>query len=127
MTNLSRQERAGVFQALQNMRKTGNAAAGSPLDAADMSSLSTTESHRRGALTGSGLTPSNVPMADFLKPRALSTSRDRASNAEQPRSERTAAPIPMKLRYEALEPLTGLGRKPACTNRLPATMRADLK
>ena len=127
MTNLSRQERAGVCQALQHMRKTGNAAAGSPLDAANMSSLSTTESHRTEAPEERGLTSINWPMADLLKPRALSTSRDRASNAEQPRSERTAAPIPMKLRYEALEPLTGLGRKPACTNRLPATMRADLK
>jgi len=32
-------------------------------------------------------------MADLLKPRALSTSRDRASNSEQPRSERTAADV----------------------------------
>ena len=188
MTNLSRQERAGVCQALQHMRKTGNAAAGSPLDAADMSSLSTTESHRRGALTGSGLTPSNVPMADFLKPRYLDGRSDRASNAEQPRSERTAAPLqrnqmetmprmatspcmlgkvevlPAAIRNPHAEVgasvktaasrrADDLGRgvairagklrnegtgkpdclslsevvKPACTNRLPATMRADLK
>jgi len=58
-----------------------------------MSYLSTTESHRTEAPEERGLTSINGPMADLLKPRALSTSRDRASNAEQPRSERTAADV----------------------------------
>ena len=102
-----------------------------------MSYLSTTESHRTEAPEERGLTSINGPMADLLKPRALSTSRDRASNAEQPRSERTAADL-QRHQMETMprmaaspcmlgqvEVLPAAISKPACKNRLPATMRAD--
>ena len=102
-----------------------------------MSYLSTTESHRTEAPEERGLTSINGPMADLLKPRALSTSRDRASNAEQTRSERTAADL-QRHQMETMprmaaspcmlgqvEVLPAAISKPACKNRLPATMRAD--